>query len=45
MYIRILNYLINNLTNLRDKVRKPVHKGMTVQEWAKKQRSKQKSYK
>jgi len=45
MYIRILNYLINTLTNLRDNARTPVHKGMTVREWAKKQRSKEKSYK
>jgi hypothetical protein len=42
MYIRILNYLIGKLINLRDKARTPNLKGMTVKEWATK---KKKSYK
>ena len=32
MYIRILNYLINRLEKLRDRLRYP--KGMSAKEWA-----------
>ena len=42
MYIRILNYLIGKLTNLKEKARTPELKGMTVKEWANKNK---KSYK
>ena len=34
MYIRILDYLINTLTNLKEKARTPNNKGITVKEWA-----------
>jgi hypothetical protein len=42
MYIRILDYLIKGLNNLRKKARTPTLKGMTVKEWATKNK---KSYK
>jgi len=42
MYIRILDYLIDKLTKLREKARTPNLKGMTVKDWANK---KKKSYK
>jgi len=42
MYIRILDYLIKGLNSLRDKARTPASKGMTVKEWASKNK---KSYK
>ena len=42
MYIRILDYLIKGLNNLREKARTPTLKGMTVKEWATKNK---KSYK
>lgn len=43
MYIRILDYLIGTLTNLRKKARTPNLKGsMTAKEWASKNK---KSYK
>jgi hypothetical protein len=42
MYIRILDYLIGKLTNLREKARTPDFKGMTIKEWAAKRK---KSYK
>jgi hypothetical protein len=32
MYIRILNYLINRLETMRDKLRNP--KGISAKEWA-----------
>lgn len=35
MYIRILDYLINTLTDLREKARKPNTKGISAKEWAK----------
>jgi hypothetical protein len=42
MYIKILDYLINTLTSLKEKARTPTSKGMTVKEWAAKRK---KSYK
>ena len=46
MYIKILDYLINTLTNLRENARTPHNKGMTAKEWALKQKkAKEKSYK
>ena len=34
MYIRILNYLINTLNNLKEKARTPNTKGITAKQWA-----------
>ncbi len=44
MYIRILNYLINRLEKVRDKLRNP--KGTSAKEWASQHKKwREKSYK
>jgi hypothetical protein len=46
MYIRILNYLINRLEKVRDKLRNPKAKGISAKEWASQHKKwREKSYK